>query len=325
MFKGCRCNATYGYDRINKLMCFEHKLEGMKLCTKLCYCGKQQPIYNTKRGLKPVYCSKCKKEGMIDVISPMCIICDKVRPIFNYKSKSKPEYCANCKKEGMIDVVSKRCECGKIRTPYNYSGNKTGICCSKCKKEGMIDVQSKRCPNCDTGGNVFSLAKSKYKGYCAKCFQHLFPNDPKVLNIRQKTKEIKVRDFINSNFEGFVHDKPLIYGGCDCTHRRRIDHRKNIGGTLLCIETDENQHKWYNESDEQQRYNDIMVYHGGKAVFIRFNPDKYIDSKSKPRNPNLKIRLEMLGNVIKEQITRIERGENHNMLEIIKLYYDGFT
>ena len=51
-----------------------------------------------------------------------------------------------------------------------------------------------------------------------------------------------VRDRINQEFEGFYHDKPLWTNDCDCTHRRRIDHRKLIGNTLLAIETDENQH-----------------------------------------------------------------------------------
>jgi len=28
-----------------------------------------------------------------------------------------------------------------------------------------------------------------------------------------------------SMFDGFVHDRPLYTGNCDCTHRRRVDHR----------------------------------------------------------------------------------------------------
>lgn len=37
----------------------------------------------------------------------------------------------------------------------------------------------------------------------------------------------------------FIHDKPLYTGQCNCTHRRRIDHRKQIGNNVLAIETDE--------------------------------------------------------------------------------------
>ena len=90
----------------------------------------------------------------------------------------------------------------------------------------MIDVKNKKFK-----GNLFlgTAANLKYKGYCASCYQHLFPNDPLTLQMRSKTKEIAIRDFINLNFEGFQHDKPLYTGNCECTHRRRIDHRKLIG------------------------------------------------------------------------------------------------
>jgi len=64
-------------------------------------------------------------------------------------------------------------------------------------------------------------ANKKYKGYCATCFQNLFPLDPLTLQIHSKTKEIAVRDFINSNYEGFQHDKPLYTPDCNCTIRRR--------------------------------------------------------------------------------------------------------
>jgi hypothetical protein len=52
-----------------------------------------------------------------------------------------------------------------------------------------------------------------------------------------------VRNIINKNFDGFIHDTPLYTDNCDCTHRRRIDHRKLIGNTILAIETDEFGHR----------------------------------------------------------------------------------
>ena len=58
------------------------------------------------------------------------------------------------------------------------------------------------------------------------------------------------------HFEGFSHDKALFTGGCDCSIRRRIDHRILIDNTLLCVETDENQHLSYDKSDEINRYDD---------------------------------------------------------------------
>jgi hypothetical protein len=184
----------------------------------------------------------------------------------------------------------------------------------------MIDVRHTTCKseNCQTRAN------KNYKDYCANCFQHLFPLDPLTFQIRSKTKEIAVRDFINSKFEGFYHDKPLWYSetSCDCTTKRRIDHRKLINGTLLCIETDENQHKSYSKEDEEARYHDLFMAYGGKFVFIRFNPDKYKDESGKSCNPMLFNRLIVLEEEIKKQIKRIENEENKELLEVIELYYD---
>ena len=72
--------------------------------------------------------------------------------------------------------------------------------------------------------------------------------------LRQKGPETKVRNFLNEQYEGFIHDHPIYTGNCDCTHRRRIDHRKLVENTLLCVETDENSHKSYNKTDEKDRY-----------------------------------------------------------------------
>ena len=170
----------------------------------------------------------------------------------------------------------------------------------------------KRCPNCiewiDSHG-----CNRKYDNYCARCFKRLFPDDERSKIIHSHAKEITVRNVINTHFEGFIHDKPLYTGNCDCTHRRRIDHRKLIGNTILAIETDEFGHSGYDKKDEEIRYDDLYMIHSGKWIFIRFNPDgdKKIDMEDK---------LEKLIDTIEEQVERIENEENIGLLEIIKLY-----
>ena len=177
---------------------------------------------------------------------------------------------------------------------------------------------------------------NKYDGYCTHCFKNLFPHDERTSKIRAKTKEELVRDTINKNFEGFEHDKPITWGGCDCTMRRRIDHRKLIDGTMLAIETDEHQHRSYDAEDEENRYDDVFVgAYSGKWIFIRFNPDAYTDSKgikhkgmfdSKGlRNGHeVERRMKILIDEIKKQIKRITSNENTEFLEITKLFYDRF-
>jgi hypothetical protein len=141
----------------------------------------------------------------------------------------------------------------------------------------------------------------------------VFPDDERSKVLYLHTKEIRVRNAINENFEGFIHDKPLYTGQCDCTMRRRIDHRKLIDATLLCIETDEYAHKGYDPKDEELRYDDLFMVHSGKWIFIRFNPDgKGVDMVDK---------LNRLIEEIHFQIMRIKHSENTELLEVINLFY----
>ena len=179
---------------------------------------------------------------------------------------------------------------------------------AKCAAHGG----GERCPNCITWIDSRSGSK-KYDGYCATCFKRLFPSDKRSTIIYEHTKEIRVRNAINEVFDGFVHDTPLYTGNCDCTHRRRIDHRKLIDNTILAIETDEHAHIRYDPKDEEIRYDDLYMIHSGKWIFIRFNPDgKGVDIEDK---------LDKLIETIHMQLERIGQEKNTELLEIIKLFY----
>jgi hypothetical protein len=170
-----------------------------------------------------------------------------------------------------------------------------------------------RCPNCIDWLDS-RCGSSSYDGYCATCFKRIFPHDERSKKIYTHTKEIMVRNTINEQFEGFVHDRPLYTSNCDCTHRRRIDHRKLFGNTILAIETDEFGHRGYDKHDEEIRYDDLYMIHSGKWIFIRFNPDTNI-SKT-----DIEDKLNKLIETIRDCIFRIEKEENTELLEIVKLY-----
>ena len=255
-----------------------------------------------------------------------CIDCHLKIPTFNFEGK-RADYCAGCKKEGMVRVTSPSslCQkCKKKRASYNIEGEKAKYCVS-CKKENMVDVVSQKCRSneqgilCPTGAS-----RSNYDGYCGRCFVHLFPNDKRAINYRQKSKELKVVSFVNENYKGFTHDRPIyldLGGGC-CETKRRIDLRKLIGNTMLCIEIDENQHKYYDPQDEQGRYDNLFMDFSGKFVFIRYNPDQYKDAAGKNKNPRAGTRLQKLKEEIDRQTGRIENEENEGLVEILHLYYD---
>jgi hypothetical protein len=309
-------NATTDYyaDKRNKLDdCI------VKNCDKL---GK----YNDHDKMFGLFCVSHANSNMVNVIANKCIDnhCN-IRANFNYKDETTGIYCDEHKKDSMVNVLSKQCiEEGCILVPsFNYKEETTPLYCADHKRKNMVNVKYKYCPNCTDWADPRKGSR-KYNNYCARCYQHLFPTDALTLAMRSKTKEIAVRDFINTNFVKFQHDIPLYTGDCDCTHRRRIDHRRIIDNTILAIETDENQHKYYNKEDEEIRYNDLYMAHSGKWIFIRFNPDNYTNSKGQTKKTKMENRLKTLEMEIRHQMSRIVNEENNELVEIIYLFYDGF-
>lgn len=355
--RNCECGRarpTYNFEGLKARFCKECMKEGMiNVNDKKCKCGSAIPTFNLK-GLKPEYCSKCKSSEMINVKDEPCKCGKSSRPNFNYEGL-KPEYCSLCKWEGMVDVVHALCVCGKSQANSNFEGLPPKYC-KLCKTEGMVLIGKRTCiqcnfltanfnlvgekkplycSNCKTSDMINTYLKCKndgcvsygnrnYKTYCVFCYQHLFPDDDATKNIRYKTKENYVRDFLDEKFNGFIHDVPLWTGGCDCSHKRRIDFRMLINNTLLCIEVDENQHKRYDKKDEEIRYDDLFMAHGGKFIFIRFNPDKFLNLNGTSKNPYMKLRMEELEKEIKKQINRINNYKNNELLEVFYLFYDGF-
>jgi hypothetical protein len=131
--------------------------------TRKCPCGKHVS-FNYEGESMPICCSKCKKDGMIDIRNNKCV-CGTI-PVFNYDGEKAPICCNKCKKDGMINIRSKKCSCGTSAC-FNYKGENVAICCSKCKKEGMIDIKNKKCP-CGSIP-VFNYKEENFAICCNKC------------------------------------------------------------------------------------------------------------------------------------------------------------
>ena len=225
----------------------------------------------------------------------------------------------NCK----ICNGNERCEHGRIKYQCKECGG-SQICehgkrrqqCPDCK--GCRICKSKDTIDCRT------YANRKLNGYCSHCFVNIFPDDPRALTVRKKPKELQVATHIFSKYEGFKNDKPFyvdLEGGC-CQTKRRIDLRKLINNTMLCIEVDEDQHRRYIKNDERNRYDDLFMDFSGKYIFIRYNPDKFIDKYGKSKNPMFNTRMEVLETSINKHTERIENYENKDLVEIHHLFYD---
>ena len=331
---GCKTAPMYGHNG-EFTHCAKHKLEGMEYSGKRKTCAHdgctKQPMYG--RNGEYTHCAKHKLEGMEYSGKRKTCAHDGCTKQPMYGRNGEYTHCAKHKLEGM-EYSGKRKTCahdGCTKQPhYGHNGEFTH--CAKHRLEGM--EYSGTLKTCVSEWCDFYVNNDKYDGYCTHCFKNLFPDDPRTPKIKGKTKEELVRDFINKNFEGFIHDMPIIWGGCDCSMRRRVDHRKLINGTMLAIETDEGQHKSYDAKKEEHRYDDLFFAHSGHWIFIRFNPDGYKDSKGEKRGGmfnaadgkknKLEVdrRLKVLKEEIEKQIRRIENYENTELLEIHKLFYD---
>jgi hypothetical protein len=327
--KKCECGSgirpAYGIiSDIVPVNCSKCKTNDMvNIISKKCDCGSGiNPVFGLQNDITPTFCSKCKTNEMINVKNKKKCKCGLAQPNFGLPDDKKPTCCAKCKDDNMINIVSIKCPCGN-RVVYGFKTDDKPTCCLDCKKEDMINMCINKCIAVDINGEKYCDTKGnkKYDGYCTHCFAHIFPLDSRTQNIYKNSKEIVVRDYINKLFDGFQHDKPLWTGGCDCTHRRRIDHRKLMNGTLLAIGTDEYQHKSYDKNDEIIRYDDLMMVHGGKFIYIRFNPDSY-RKNGVLKDPPMEERLESLKKEIEKQIKRIKNDENNELMEIIHMYYN---
>ena len=249
----------------------------------------------------------------------------------------KVNYCKQCNgssvcEHNRIRSVCKECkgsqicEHGKIRYQCRECGGKRfcihGKDRSYCKDCGGSRLCKSRHDPYNTGCRTQS--NRKLNGFCTHCFANLFPNDPKTLTIRKKSKELQVVSHIASKYDGFVHDKPFyvdLQGGC-CETKRRIDLRKLICFTMLCVEVDEDQHKSYIKGDEDIRYDDLFMDFAVKYIFIRYNPDKFKDKYNKVKNPLFDTRMQVLENAIDKHTQRIHHDENQSFVEIHHVFYD---
>jgi hypothetical protein len=170
-----------------------------------------------------------------------------------------------------------------------------------------------RCQNCiDWIDSRRGL--TEFDGWCATCFKSEFPSDPRS-KLSSTSRELMVRKRIDEEFDGFIHDRTMYTGHCDCTHRRRIDHRKLVLNTMIAVETDEFAHRGYDEHNEVVRYNDLYMIFSGKWIYIRFNPDA---NRSKV---DLEDKLDTLIETIHTCIDKIKNEENDELVEIHKLFY----
>lgn len=353
IYDNCNKQAYYNYSETKeKLYCVEHKLDNMfnvknKICEykdcskqamfnnknnilgKFCFEHKEDLMVDVKHkhcnyencnnranynyfGKSILYCIEHKLENMINVSSSKCKFNDcKKYPNFNFSNQKNGVYCYSHKLENMIDVCNPRClfdSCKKIPS-FNYENNKTAIYCNTHKLENMINVKIIKCktPLCDTKAN------KNYEGFCLRCYIHTYPDKPTMRNY--KTKEQNVVDFIKNSFHNLtIQTDKIIQDGCS---KKRPDIQIDLGYQIIIIEIDENQHKTYDCSCENKRLMEISQdYKYRPIIFIRFNPDDYINNG---------VKVESCWKILKSGILKIDKEKEiewNNRLNSLKCQID---
>ena len=177
---------------------------------------------------------------------------------------------------------------------------------------------------CHTRGN------KHYNMYCLTCTINLFPD--MITKRNYKTKEKHVVDHIKSHFPNLtlIADRP-VENSCS---KKRPDLLVDMGSHIIIIEIDEFQHKNY-LCESKRTLELLQDLHFRNTVFIRFNPDEYVDESGKKikscwynnklgintvvktRENEWKSRLDILVNTIQYHID----NESTKNLEIIKLFF----
>lgn len=134
-------------------------------------------------------------------------------------------------------------------------------------------------PNCPVLATI-----PKYKGYCSRCFMHTFPAEK--ITRGYKLKEKHVQDFLKESYPNENLRFDTTVGGCS---RRRPDCFIDRYTHSIIVEIDENQHNDYDTTCEEVRINELFTDLADRPiVFIRFNPDSYIDTDGTKRNSSFK-------------------------------------
>jgi hypothetical protein len=281
------------------------------------------------------YCKDHKniEDNLIDIRNKnkYCKSCLYSRGCFGYINDKKNLFCVNCKLDDMIDIKNSKClfeNC--IKQPYfNFEGETNGIYCGDHKKPNMIDVITKKCITvlCDKCQVIDQ--------YCCRCFYYLFPNDNRCKYI--KLKENEVKKFIQENFKDllFIFDEPIKGDGM-CINKRP-DILLNLNHHSIIIEIDENQHKYYNIECDNSRPFIIQEALNRPTIFIRFNPDDYVDENNKKILSPFKIDKKLGLTTIPEEnendwnnrLLKLKETIKNNLeykseepIIIIKLFYD---
>ena len=239
-----------------------------------------------------------------------CITCHGPNICEHDRLKSQ---CTECKGQNVCEHGKRKAICtecdGSYICPHQQQRNQ----CIRC-------TPSIACQHC----KAISILRSKWKPYCFRCYCVLHPDA--IIPRKYKLKENYVVEALKQHFQEtvtMVLDKP-VEDGCS---RRRPDVAIDFGSHCLMIEIDEHQHASY--ECEQKRMIELYEDIGFRnIVFLRFNPDGYMQGKQKYKTPFeytptgiLKLNQVEFDRRIAELVVRIRVYQSNEPTEPVTIEY----
>jgi hypothetical protein len=296
-------------------------------------------------GEKPYKCDKCdasftqssnlKAHKLVhsDAMPQACSLCPfrcRHRNSMDIHLHNKHGGGAHCE-HGVAAIYCPECSAG-----YYCQHKRTKVRCDECGGSALCKTEM-----CEMSGYP------KYRGYCLRCVIHQHPEIPVVRNY--KTKETTVADHVVNTFPQFKWNRDKrVEGG---RSRRRPDIVTDLGSHYVIVEIDENSHQHYDCSCDNQRTMELVLdvnpaLEEGVVqrtpiafkpiVFVRFNPDKYVDTDGRPIPscwstsekglhhvaPRQQAKWRKRLKALTDQIDYWGKFKPEKMVEVVELYYD---
>jgi hypothetical protein len=321
-------------------------------------CKTKCPTFNYQGETQAKFCSDCKEPTMIDIKTRKCEKCKTKHPVFNYEGETQAKFCSDCKEPNMIDIKNKKClEIGcRLQCKYAFP-NVIPAYCSKHKKDGMMLNPRKKCleqecketathgdnkipMHCEdhSNENEYNLAERKCKncdridilnksGICIN-FCSLEETD-RHLKKRVKKHEEFINSLLDEEVNMCVYSKDtVIDSSCSLYRPDRVYH---CGTHIVIIEVDENQHKSYKncgntkeekiQGEMRRMYLIGQSFDGLPCIFIRYNPDNYLDCNGKKGDISNTKRHDILVKWTRKCIKELD----FIGYQVLYLFYDGYN
>lgn len=226
---------------------------------------------------------------------------------------------------GAIVQPTKQCQTSSCTNVARKNGLCKGCGAYPCTTEGCL-------------GNVYYRDPEKKFCYHCFCTKHNFI--PSNIKLREKYFHKLITNDFNELKFNYNKSQPN-----DCKQTRYPDWSKDFGSFLLIVECDEKQHRGESYLCEDKRT--VQIYQNAAhrpIVFIRFNPDNYVDDTGESRQgcfrwgvdqktqvKDMKVDMNEVCRrwaLIKKQIkfyTQNLENPPTKAITIHKLFYDGFN